>query len=116
MNIDTVKVIQEQDEEPTRRLQVQEQDFRYHNKTSGTRTRLQVQEQDFRYDAYTRFMLDTGRCTREHLRLVPVLESWHSARNPEALMAHPLSLQEVQDARPVTPNISLVLCTTKLKL
>ncbi|CAD7930417.1 unnamed protein product [Amoebophrya sp. A25] len=76
------------------------------------------------YDLYTSFMLNddvssrgTGRdttvLTRDQLRLVPVLESWHSSRLPEALMDRRLTLEEVRASREVTKNISLLECARR---
>lgn len=54
-----------------------------------------------------------GTLTRDHLRLVPVLESIHAAMQPEALTKRPLSLEEVRNSRDVAPNVSLLECARR---
>eukprot|EP00392_Amoebophrya_sp_AT5.2_P008257 g8276.t1 len=67
------------------------------------------------YARYTQQLLDAGICTRDQLRLVPVLESWHSCRHPHSLTRAPLTLEEVRRSRNVTElgNISLLECARR---
>ncbi|CAD7939452.1 unnamed protein product [Amoebophrya sp. A120] len=77
------------------------------------------------YDRYTSHLLNQGHCTRDQLRLVPVLESWHSSsfaatadRSSSSssytpLTKKPLSLAQVREAEPVTENISLLECARR---
>ena len=67
------------------------------------------------YSKVTEYQLNRwpDRLSRDQLRLVPVLQSVHAARHPEALTTRVLTLEEVQASREVAPNVSLLECARR---
>ncbi|KAL3941896.1 MAG: hypothetical protein SGBAC_003822 [Bacillariaceae sp.] len=80
------------------------------------------------YDRYTQYQMQKYGLTRDQLRMVVCLQSFHASRHQESLLyqtqqqatqtEHPkrdppkpfTTLEDIQQAIPVTPNISLLEC------
>lgn len=67
------------------------------------------------YERYTEYELETRRkVTRDHLRLLVVLESYHASLHSGSMLSQkgiePYSLEEMRSADSVTPNISIKEC------
>ena len=72
------------------------------------------------YDRVTKYQMDTFGITRDQLRMVVSLESFHAGMHPESLFYKKSggtktysTLDEVRGAPDVTPNISLLECARR---
>lgn len=66
------------------------------------------------YERFTEYELGRGLVNRDHLRMAVALESFHASKHPHSVLRRkrtdPYSLEELRQAAPVTPHISINEC------